>query len=238
MAQRKDPFGEALIAYLNGDKKGQITVVSDVVEDDYIPVAYLFRNYYQMPPLEKRALSLCRGKILDVGAGSGCHSLYLYSEGYNITALEKSSLACEVIKQQGVRKVENIDFYSFIAPNAFDTILLLMNGLGIAGTLENLPRFLQHCKSILAPGGQIILDSSDLKYLFQEEDGSYLININDSYYGEVEYQMVYNNKKGEKFNWLFLDFDLLSHFAEENGLKATKIADGSHYDYLAMLTVV
>lgn len=237
MSQRKDPFGEALMSYLNGNKKGQITVVSDIVEDDFIPVNYLFRRYYQMPPLEKRALSMCKGKILDVGAGSGCHSLYLQSEGYDITALEKSPLAAEVIRKQGLFKVEEIDFFKFEAPNKYNTLLLLMNGLGIAQTLEKFPEFLQHCKSLLAPGGQILLDSSDIKYLFEEEDGSFLININDSYYGEVEYQMVYEAVKGPKFDWLFLDFDLLSHYAEAHGMTATKIADGSHYDYLAKLTL-
>lgn len=238
MSQHKDPFGEALISYLNGSKRGKITVVSDIVEDDFIPVSYLFRNYSQMPPLEKRALSLCRGKILDVGAGSGCHSLYLQSEGYDVTALELSALAAEAISKQGIKKVQAVDFFSYNAPNKFDTLLLLMNGLGIAKTLDNLPQFLQHCKSLLAPGGQILLDSSDLKYLFEEPDGSFLINLNDTYYGEVEYQMVYEAITGPKFDWLFLDFDLLSHFAEENGLQVTKIADGSHYDYLAKLTVI
>lgn len=237
MSKRTDPFGEALISYLGGNKKGKITIISDIVEDDYIPVSYLFRNYIQMPPLEKRALSLCTGKILDVGAGSGCHSLYLHSEGYDVTALEISPLAAEAIRQQGLKTVEEIDFFSLIAPNKFDTILLLMNGLGIAKTLDEFPKFLQHCKSILAPGGQILLDSSDIKYLFEEPDGTYLINLNDSYYGEVEYQMVYEKTRGSKFDWLFLDFDLLQHYAEENGLKATKIADGSHYDYLAKLTL-
>ena len=113
----------------------------------------------------------------------------------------------------------------------------MMNGLGIARTIDNFSNFLQHCKSLLAKDGQILLDSSDIKYLFEEEDGSFLININDSYYGEVEYQMVFEDVKGPNFDWLFLDFDLLSFYAEANGLKATKIADGNHYDYLARLTV-
>ena len=238
MSKSSDPFGQALISYLEGNKSGEITVVSDIVEDDFIPVSYLFRGYAQMPPLEKRALSLCAGKILDVGAGSGCHSLYLQSEGHNVTALEISPLAAEALKRQEIKKVEEIDFFSFVAPNKFDTILLLMNGLGIAKTLDELPAFLQHCKSLLAPGGQILLDSSDIKYLFEEEDGTFLINLNDSYYGEVEYQMIFETTKGARFDWLFLDFDLLQHYAEENGLKAVKIADGSHYDYLAKLTLV
>lgn len=237
MTSLSDPFGEALNNYLNGNRKGAITILSDIADDDEIPVPYLFRKYDQMPPLEKRALSLCSGKILDVGAGSGCHSLYLQSEGHDVTALEISTLASECIKKQGVTKVENVDFFSYNAPNKYDTLLFMMNGLGIARTIDNFSNFLQHCKSLLAKDGQILLDSSDIKYLFEEEDGSFLININDSYYGEVEYQMVFEDMKGPTFDWLFLDFDLLSFYAEANGLKATKIADGNHYDYLARLTV-
>lgn len=231
-----DPFGLAIQDYQKTGKKAEIIVNSNYTEDERIPVEYLFRNEKQMPALEKTALKRCRGKILDVGAAAGCHSLILQQKGYNITALEKSELAAEVLKTRGIQRVVCSDIYDF-SETGFDTILLLMNGTGIGGTLEGLKKLLLHLKTLLSEKGQILVDSSDIKYLFEEEDGSFWVDLaSDRYYGEMEYEIKYKTST-DHFNWLFADFDTLKKIAAEIGLKATKIEEGKHYDYLAQITV-
>ncbi len=187
-----------------------------------------------MPELERKALKLCRGKVLDVGAAAGCHSIFLQKKGFNITALEKSELAVEVLQKRGIQKVNCADIYSFL-DKKYDTILLLMNGTGIGETIEGLKRLLLHLISLLTENGQILIDSSDIKYLFEEEDGSMWIDLtNEKYYGEMEYKVSYK-KSTAKFNWLFIDFDSLKKLANEVGLNCLLIEEGEHFEYLAQL---
>jgi methylase of polypeptide subunit release factors len=229
-----DVIGEALRAYYSTQKKNNIEVISSVSEDDVIPVDYLFRTFDEMPTLEQKALDLCTGNVLDVGAAAGCHSLALNQRGVKTTAIDTSKGAVEVMLQQGVTAQEQ-DFYK--VKEHYDTVLILMNGSGIAGTITNLPHFLNHAKSLLNEGGQILLDSSDIKYLYEEEDGSMWLDLNSAYYGEVTYQMKFRDLITEPFDWLFVDYNKLNDIATKCGLTCELVEQGEHYDYLARLTI-
>ncbi|MDR2928031.1 MAG: class I SAM-dependent methyltransferase [Cytophagaceae bacterium] len=239
MNANHDVFGSAGMDYmLSPSKKKRITVWTDVAETDYIPLHYLFRAYGDMPSIEQKALSLWRGKILDVGACMGVHSLYLQECGADVTAFELSPLACEVMQKRGVRQIINSNFMRCEPQAKYDTIMLLMNGAGIAGTIAGLPDFFAQVKKHLATGGQILLDSTDIRYLFEDEDGSMRINLNGKYYGELTYRLSYRNCKSELFPWFFIDYNLLAIHAQQYGFSAEKIMDGLHYDYLAKLTMI
>ena len=230
----KDPMGQAIYDYFEKGVAGKLRVFSPDFDEDEIPVETLFRELDEMPKIEQKALELAQGKILDVGAGSGCHSLELQKMGKCVKAIDISELSVEVMKESGVENAVVEDFFQ-IKDERFDTILMLMNGAGIVGTIDRLPEFFEHLKNILAPGGQVLLDSSDIRYIFEEEDGSFEINLNDGYYGELEYQMQYKRIKGEPFPWLYIDFATLQYYAEEAGFEATLIEQGEHYDYLCKL---
>jgi cyclopropane fatty-acyl-phospholipid synthase-like methyltransferase len=171
---------------------------------------------------------------LDVGAGAGCHSLALKNMGKSSLAIDISPLSVMVMKERGVDARE-VNFYDETFSEKFDTILMLMNGTGIIGNIDNIPAFFARLKQMLTPGGRVLIDSSDLRYLFEEEDGSLMIDLADDYYGQLDYQMEYKGILGEPFDWLYLDFNTLSYYAEENGFKAELLAEGEHYDYLAAL---
>lgn len=232
-----DPIGQAISNYYYNKNNSPITVLSSIVEDEELPPDYFFRKFADMPKLERLALKNCEGTVLDIGAGAGCHSLYLQSKKINVTALEISELCCKVMNDLGVKKIENTDILSYNSKK-FDTILLLMNGIGIAGTTKGLKTLLNHLKKLLTPNGKILLDSSDLIYLFEQEDGSFLLDINaDNYYGEVDYQLNYHIIKGKSFSWLFADHVILNEIAEQCGYKSKIIEYGPHYDYLAELKI-
>lgn len=229
-----DPFGQAILEYNTKGKAPDIQVNSNYTEDESISVSYLFRDEKQMPEIEKVAFKKCKGRILDVGAAAGCHSLILQKKGFNVTALEKSELSAEVMKKKGIIKVITSDIFDY-NEKQFNTILLLMNGAGIGGTMQGLEKLLIHLKTLLLEDGQILIDSSDIKYLFKEEDGSEWIDLaNDKYYGEMEYEVSYK-KWNDKFNWLFIDSENLTKVANLAGLSCNIIAKGEHYDYLAQL---
>lgn len=230
-----DPMGAAIYDFHKNGTADVLRVFSSQFEEDEIPVADLFREYDDMPELERIALDEASGEILDVGAGSGCHSVALMKMGKSAVAIDISPLSVEVMKERGVDALQ-VNLYDESFDRKFDTVLMLMNGTGIIGNLDNMPVFFERMKHLLKPGGSILIDSSDLRYLFEEEDGSLMIDLADDYYGQLDYQMQYKDVHGEPFDWLYVDFDTLAFYAEESGFDAVLLAEGGHYDYLAKLT--
>ena len=238
LSPNKDPMGAAIADYFAKGKSAKLRVLSSQFEEDEIPTEQLFRTFDEMPELEQEALKLASGRILDCGAGSGCHALALQDMGKDVEAIDISPLSVEVMKKRGVQQAYQINLFDENYLQKFDTILMLMNGSGIIGKLENMGAFFTKMKQLLNPGGCIYMDSSDLRYLFEDEDGSFLVDLAAGYYGEIDFLMQYKQIKGEPFDWLYVDFQTLSYYANENGFKAEMVKEGEHYDYLACLKMV
>lgn len=235
LTEREDPMGAAIRDYFRQGKSAQLKVLSSLFDDDEMPVAHLFRSYHEMPPLEQRALNEARGKVLDVGAGAGCHALALQERGLDVTAVDISPLSCETMKERGVANVECVNIFNQRFQERFDTLLLLMNGTGIAGKLSRLPQLLSRLKQLMNPGAQILIDSSDLRYVYEDENGVLDVDLDGAYYGEVDYQMTYRNIIGKSFDWLYADSVVLAECCRQCGLKCEILAQGNHYDYLAKI---
>lgn len=234
----KDLFGRAILDYqTNNDPENLITETS-ISEEDEMSVAYLFRDYAEMPKIEQKALQLSKGRVLDVGCGAGSHSLTLQNDrNLDVTSIDISGNAIEACKLRGLKKAFVQDVMK-LENEKFDTIIVLMNGPGICGKLENLTRFLLKLKSLLHPEGQILMDSSDIIYMFDEdEDGGKWIPSENEYYGETIFNITYKGESELPLEWLFLDYNTLQNAAFANGFRCELIMEGEHYDYLARLSV-
>ena len=230
-----DLFGKALLDYYKSPREQQLITWTSLTEEDAVPLAYFFRNYKEMPAIEQKALALSHGKVLDIGCGTGSHSLYLQNEkGLTVSGLDSSFGAAKIAKERGVNQVFHRSILDF-TEGSFDTLLLMMNGLGVAKNFQGILPLLTHLKSLLAPQGQILLDSSDLIYLFEEEEQDDWRNA-ETYYGELDFGISYKEET-EEFPWLYLDFEHLSKAAELAGLNCEKLLDGRNYDYLARLSL-
>ena len=234
MNDKMDPMGRAIADYWKNKKADRLRVFSPMFEEDEIPLTTLFRKYKNMPEIEKKALDMAKGRTLDVGAGSGCHSLVLQEKGIDVTAIDISPLSVETMKERGVKNALEQDFFTL--EGQYDTIIMLMNGIGIVGTLDRLPMFFRQLDNILAPGGQVLCDSSDICYVFEGEDGMLDIPNEMEYYGEHSFQMQYKDTIGEPFDWLYIDVETLKEKAAINGYAVEVVAEGKHYDYLARIT--
>lgn len=234
----KDLFGKAIFDFYTNNSPEDIITETSISEEDEMSVEYLFRTYKDMPKIEQKALQLAKGKILDVGCGAGSHALSLQNErNLDVTAIDISEKAIETCLLRGIKnaKIENILNFE---GEKFDTILLLMNGTGIFGKLKNCNQYLTKLKSLLNPGGQILIDSSDIIYMFDEdEDGGKWIPSENDYYGELTFNICYKNEKEEPFDWLYLDYNTLQNAAIANNLNCELILEGEHYDYLARLSI-
>jgi SAM-dependent methyltransferase len=231
----KDLFGKAILDFQTNNSPEDIITETSISEPDEMSVAYLFRSFDEMPELEQKALQLSKGKTLDVGCGAGSHSLYLQNEkDLVVTSIDISPNAIEACRLRGLKnpRIQNI---LDIENETFDTIILLMNGTGIFGTLRETTKYLQKLKLLLNPNGQILIDSSDIIYMFDEdEDGGKWID-STGYYGELTFTISYKNETDAVFPWLYLDYNTLQNTANANGLQCEMILEGGHFDYLARL---
>lgn len=232
----KDLFGKAILDYQTNNSPEDIITETSISEADEMSVAYLFRSYNEMPKLEQKALQLAKGKVLDVGCGAGSHALELQNERkLEVTAIDISENAIKACELRGIQNVKVENILDLDSEEKFDTILLLMNGTGIFGTLNQTDIYLQKLKSLLNVGGQILIDSSDIIYMFDEdEDGGKWIP-GDGYYGELTFTIQYKGETEETFPWLYLDYNTLQNAAFANGLQCELITEGEHFDYLARL---
>ncbi|MEC3880838.1 class I SAM-dependent methyltransferase [Parapedobacter sp. 10938] len=225
-----DVLGRALHDYLQGNRKDELLTHTGFGGVEEMPVAEFFRQPIDFPELEHIALALCDGHVLDVGAGAGSHALFLQKQGRDVTALERSPLACEVMRARGVKQVVMADFFAY-ADGRYDTLLFLMNGIGVAGNIEGLKKLLNHCKTLLAPGGQLLFDSSDITYLYA--DGA--VDRPAGYYGEIRYQYAYKGKRSAPFDWLFVDQDTLIGIARPLGWVVQVLYEDGHDQYLVRM---
>ena len=232
----KDLMGRAIWDYFYQENPEDLQTETSISELDDLPVSYLFRNYKEMNALEQKALDLSFGKVLDVGAGAGSHSLYLQNKrNVEVTALDISPKSIEICKARGVKNAVCEDFLKY-SDSKFNTILLLMNGTGILKNLKNVDQYLQKLKNLISENGQILLDSTDILYMYdQDDDGGVLVPA-IGYYGELDYYIHYKGESELPMKWLYLDFNTLKNAAIANGFKIQKIKQLDD-SYLAKLTV-
>ncbi|WP_177760725.1 class I SAM-dependent methyltransferase [Flavobacterium sp. I3-2] len=232
----KDLLGKAILDFQTNNNPENVITETTISEPDEMAIAYMFRDFNEMPKLEKQALKLAKGKILDVGCGAGSHALYLKDKGFEVLPIDISENA---IKTCELRGLENAVVQDVLELNnqKFDTILLLMNGTGIFGKLNKVAHYLNHLKSLLNDGGQILIDSSDLIYMFDEdEDGGKWIPMHADYYGELVFNLSYKGENEEPFDWLYLDYNTLQNACLANELTCELILEGDNFDYLARIT--
>jgi len=194
-----EPMGRAFLSYLDGNRQ-EVIVNKSVFGSYEVPVSIYFRDVDELPEAERYALELCRGTILDIGGGSGCHSLILKEDGADVTAMDISPLNVEAMKRQGLQKVIRADIFDY-QDQKFDTLLMLMNGIRLAGDLPGLERFLLHAHKLIRPGGQIIFDSTDMSV---EIPDAAIKNKEEDYFGTVRYTMQWRKLEGRPFKWLYV----------------------------------
>ena len=232
-----EPFGEALLAYLDGDTSAELILRRDDGREAVIPVSLFFRDEATFTDVEKVATGLCEGRVLDIGAGAGSHSAALQRKGRLVTAMDISPQAVDVMRRRGVANVQPADIFAFEG-GPFDTLLMLGHGIGMVETIEGLQRFLVHARSLLAPGGQLLLDSLDVRVTDDPENLAYheANRRAGRYIGEIRTQLEFRGHAGPWCGWLQVDADTLSGHAESAGWCCELVHRGSNGDYLARLT--
>lgn len=225
-----DVLGQAISDYYHKGSSARLWVHDDHGPKVEMPVSTYFREESHMPELEQLALSLCKGDVLDIGAGAGSHALSLQQRGLAVTALDISPLAADVMRLRGVQQVYTGDIFQY-RDTAFDTLLLLMNGIGLCGNTDGLRRFLQLAHQWLKPGGQLLFDSSDVAYLYEEEG----LPVLNHYYGEIRCRYEYRRQKTDWFSWLYIDPATLALIAADEGWHSEILFNDGNDQYLARL---
>ncbi|MGB3468535.1 MAG: class I SAM-dependent methyltransferase [Cyclobacteriaceae bacterium] len=224
----QDLHGKAIYDYYTRKRTEKLILHNSYGEPEEMPVEVFFRDQLDFTTIEHLALIECEGTILDIGAGAGAQSLVLQEWGKEVTALDNSPKCAEVMQLSGIGQVICEDYRKHTSQ--YDTLLILMNGLGIAGRLKQIPEFLQQCRQLLNKNGQILVDSSDISYLYDEH-----YPRPEGYYGEVKYQYEYNGKKGNWFDWVYADETTLTDIVIKEGLQIEILHRDETDQYLARI---
>lgn len=225
-----DVYGQALYDYFAHGSASSLTLYTTYGKREIMPVDWFFREEEDFPTLEKKALEAVSGKVLDIGAGAGSHAVFLAERGYEVHTLDASALCVRIMRERGLPTVFEQSVWAPLTQR-YDTLLLMMNGIGLVGKLEGLRKFLKYARELLLPGGRIIFDSSDLSYLYQKKKSSLY-----PYLGEIGYMYEYAGRKGKPFSWLFIDPETMRRYAAASGWKMNVIFEDEHDQYLAILS--
>lgn len=231
--KEKDPLGTMLSDFHNGDSEAFLNVWSSTLEMSSMQGTTMLRGFEQMNEIEKCALAACKGRILDVGAGAGCHSLVLQSRGQDVDAIDISPGCVEIMQKRGVEKSYHRNIMD-LSNSRYDTVLMLMNGIGISGSLHGLNLFIQHLDTLLTSGGQLLADSSDLTGDFLQK-GEDVYDENGGYCGETDFVMIYKGLRSDPFSWLYVDFELLHTICSFHGFSCDKLIETQEKHFLARI---
>lgn len=231
--KEKDPLGTMLSDFLGGDSEVFLNVWSSTLEMSTMQGTTMFRGFEAMNDVEKHALATCRGRIVDVGAGAGCHSLALKSRGLEVDAIDISPGCVEVLRRRGVEKSYHRNIMD-LRNSRYDTVLMLMNGIGICGSLDGLNLFIQHLDTLLATNGQLLADSTDLTGKFLE-NGEDIYDEEGGYCGETDFVMIYKGLRSDPFSWLYVDFELLQTICGFHGFSCDKLIESEEKHFLARI---
>ena len=233
------PLGTALLDFHHGDTRSEIVVASDLWEDEPTAVEAYYRPVeHPLPTLEREALKLCRGRVLDLGAGAGRHALELQTSGHAVVAVDPLAEAVEIMRDRGVADARQGDLGA-VKGERFDTVLMLMHGLGVVGDLHGLGCLLEELPNRLNPGGRLVCDSADLAAVLRGESPGLFGELlsPDLYIGEVEFSLRYGSLVGPSYRWLFVDPKTLGIIARAAGFDVMIACGGERGSFVAVLTI-
>jgi cyclopropane fatty-acyl-phospholipid synthase-like methyltransferase len=230
-----NPLGMALLAYHSGNTDACFTITRDDGFEQTVPVK-VFSEAHQFPDIEVRALDLCFGTVLDVGAAAGRHSLELHRRGMEVWSLDVLPETKQIMSERGVPRPNIGDVLSY-SERVFDTVLMLMNGIGMVGTPQRLDEFLRHAHRLASPGGQILCDSIDVSVTQAPIHVAYRTkNIERGFYpGQQRFTIKYEGVLGAPFDWLHLDFASLAKHCQAADWNCQLIHQKPDGHYLARI---
>lgn len=238
-----EPLAAALLDHHRDGRPRRVKALrADGVEFEIETEEY-FTLEGELAELDRLALDLARGRVLDVGAGAGRHALALEAKGCEVVAIDVSPTCVALCRERGVRDARELDVMTLAgaagegaredaarALGDFDTIFFGMQTLGVAGGVVPLGRLLAGLRRILRPGGAVIADSSELRVAWEGDEAD-----RSPARGEIVLSTRYRRLRGEPFPWLYLAEADLAAIAEEAGFALETSGRVSSGEYLVAL---
>jgi SAM-dependent methyltransferase len=234
-----EPLAVALLDHHRDGRPRRVKALrADGVEFEIETEEY-FTLEGELAELDRQALALARGRVLDVGAGAGRHALALQAKGCEVVAIDVSPTCVALCRERGVRDARELDVMTLAggacediaeALGRFDTIFFGMQTLGVAGGVVPLGRLLAGLRRLLLPGGAVIADSSELRVAWEGDEAD-----RSPTRGEIVLSTRYRGLRGEPFPWLYLAAEDLAAIAREAGFEIETSGRVSSGEYLALL---
>jgi len=233
-----DVFGQMLI-----DASAGIDVREIVEREDHflvsgLPVSRYLTSYKEWPLVQQKAITLAKGRVLDIGCGAGRHSLYLQENGFDVTGLDISPKAIQLCRERGLKKtvLMSIDRIS-ISLGKFDTILLLENNFGLLENSAKAKRLLGKFYLATSETGRIIAQSSD-PYTSQDPDTldyQKTNRANNRMSGQLKMRLRYRRLISSWFDYLLVSKGEMREILKGTGWKVRRFLEFDHWSYVAVI---
>lgn len=215
----------------------------DVVERDdgfidSIPGSSYLAKFEAWPQIERRAMELVRGRVIDLGCGAGRVALYLQRKGYDVLGFDISPLALRVCKERGLRKTRRGSIHDpRFARNSFDTAIMFGNNFSLLGTPTRATKVLSRLHRILSKGGLILAETLD-PYDTKEQAHLAYHKMNEKKgqpAGQVRMRVRYKQYATPWFYWLLLSRDEMRALGRRAGFEVTRCIGSSGPRYVGVL---
>jgi 2-polyprenyl-3-methyl-5-hydroxy-6-metoxy-1,4-benzoquinol methylase len=229
--------GKSLIDYNKGDRTAEIVMRRSDGVETVLPVSIFFRSEREFLHGESEAVNESKGRILDIGAGCGVHSLVFQSRGLMVTAIDINKNAVDIMIERGVKNARCADVMQFQG-GSYDTLLMLGHGIGMTENIQGLNLFLDHAAGLIAENGQLLINSVDVRKTDDPINLKYHeANKNMGHYiGEITLQFEYKGEQGPFFGWLHIDPQTLQKEAANKNWDMEILYQDESGEYLARLT--
>ena len=238
MKENEDAYGQELFNFYINNEGAEIVERDDGFIEGTTNLSLYFAPYEQWPTHQQEAMQFAHGRVLDIGAGAGRHSLHLQNQGLEVTAVDNSPKAVELCRLRGVNDARLLPITKIsrhIEP--FDTIIMMGNNFGLFGNAQRAKRLLRRFHNLTFEGGTLIAETNDP---YQTEDPDHL-----EYHefnrqrgrmpGQLRLRVRYRKYKTPWMDYLIVSKDEMKEIVSDTGWIIDRFIDSDSSMYIVVL---
>jgi len=238
LTDEEDAFGRVLLDYLSGPAGDPVLERDDGHAGPALGPEWFFAEPEEWPEAERAVFGYVRGRVLDVGAGAGRHSLAAQRRGLEVMAIDVSPGAVEVCRRRGVTDVRLLPLAAVDADlGVFDTVLMMCGNFGLVGGAGEAAAILRRLHALTSPNGRIVLDSVDPDVDVDDADLAYAAGnrARGRPPGQVTIRIRYGERATPWFDLLLVSSAELERLVAGTGWRLAQVVEGEPPDYYAVL---